>query len=63
MKTRHTAAGSGDISRVSLDAGNSPKEIKRHYRELVTEDDGKAWFASMPPVMGDLIQIGKAASA
>ena len=44
----HAVAGTGDIPRVSLDAGNSPKEINRHYRELVTEADGKAWFAVMP---------------
>ena len=44
----HAVAGTGDIPRVSLDAGNSPKEINRHYRELVTEADGKAWFAAMP---------------
>ncbi len=44
----HKVAGTGDIARVSLDAGNSPKEINRHYRELVSEDDGEAWFAVMP---------------
>ena len=44
----HAVAGTGDIPRVSLDAGNSPKEINRHYRELVSEDDGKAWFAVVP---------------
>ena len=33
----HRVAATGDIPRVSLDAGNSPKEINRHYRELVTE--------------------------
>jgi len=44
----HAVAGTGDIPRVSLDAGNSPKEINRHYRELVSEDDGRAWFAVVP---------------
>jgi integrase len=44
----HAVAGTGDIPRVSLDAGNSPKEINRHYRELVSEDDGRAWFALLP---------------
>ena len=44
----HKVAGTGDIARVSLDAGNSPKEINRHYRELVSEDDGEAWFAVVP---------------
>jgi len=44
----HKVAGTGDIPRVSLDAGNSPKEINRHYRELVSEDDGTAWFECAP---------------
>jgi integrase len=44
----HAVAATGDIPRVSLDAGNSPKEINRHYRELVSEKDGKAWFKIKP---------------
>ena len=48
----HKVAGTGDIPRVSLDAGNSPKEINRHYRELVSEDEGKAWFECAPITKG-----------
>lgn len=44
----YAVAATGDIPRGSLDAGNSPKEINRHYRELVTEVDGKAWFQVVP---------------
>jgi hypothetical protein len=44
----HALAATGNIARVSLDAGNSPKEINRHYRELVTEEEGKAWFEIFP---------------
>ncbi|QYM80692.1 hypothetical protein K0B96_08865 [Horticoccus luteus] len=44
----HRVAATGDIARVSLDAGNSPKEINRHYRELVSEEEGKAWFEVGP---------------
>jgi integrase len=44
----HACAGTGDIPRVSLNSGNSPAQINRHYRELVTEADGRAWFAVMP---------------
>lgn len=58
----HRVAATGDIARVSLDAGNSPKEINRHYRELVSEDEGKAWFAVRPTAAGEIIPIGKAAS-
>ena len=39
----------GDVARTSLEAGNSPKMIFRHYREIVTEEDAKAWFSIMPP--------------
>ena len=33
---------------VALEAGNSPQMIFRHYRELVTEKEAKAWFAVAP---------------
>ena len=55
----HAVAASGDIARVSLDAGNSPKEINRHYRELVSEAEGKAWFASVPGATGKVITMPK----
>ena len=37
-----------DAARVALEAGNSPTIIFRHYRELVTEDEAKAWFSIVP---------------
>ncbi|HEY5908980.1 MAG TPA: hypothetical protein VJA21_00095 [Verrucomicrobiae bacterium] len=36
------------VSEVALEAGNSPQMIFEHYRELVTEKAGKAWFAITP---------------
>jgi integrase len=39
----------GDVARTSLEAGNSPKMIFRHYREVVTEESSAAWFAITPP--------------
>lgn len=33
---------------VALEAGNSPKMLFEHYRELVTEAEGKEWFALTP---------------
>ena len=39
----------GDVARTSLEAGNSPKMIFRHYREVVDEAAAEAWFALMPP--------------
>ncbi len=44
----HAAASSGDINRTALDCGTSPTKIFRHYRQLVTEDEGKEWFTLTP---------------
>ncbi len=38
-----------DIGQVSLEAGNSPQMIFKHYRQLVTEEHAKEWFGVMPP--------------
>jgi integrase len=57
----HAVATTGDIPRVSLDSGNSPKEIQRHYRELVTKAEGDAWFTIRPPKIGDVVPITKIA--
>jgi integrase len=35
-------------AQVALEAGNSPKMLFEHYRELVTEAEGKEWFALTP---------------
>jgi integrase len=37
-----------DTARVALEAGNSPEVIFGHYRELVTPEQAKAWFAVSP---------------
>ena len=37
-----------DVAQVALEAGNSPAMIFGHYRELVTADDAKKWFAIKP---------------
>jgi len=39
----------GDVARTSLEAGNSPKMIFRHYREIVDEEAARAWFEITPP--------------
>ncbi len=36
---------------VALEAGNSPKMLFEHYRELVTEAEGKEWFSLVPAVV------------
>ncbi len=35
-------------AQVALEAGNSPKMLFEHYRELVTEDEAKEWFSLTP---------------
>lgn len=37
-----------DANAVALEAGNSPGTIFKHYRELVTPAEAKAWFAIAP---------------
>ncbi|MBN9689736.1 MAG: hypothetical protein J0M24_05815 [Verrucomicrobia bacterium] len=37
-----------DVSRVALEAGNSPAMIFKHYRELVTPETAAAWFDVQP---------------
>ena len=37
-----------DIAAVALEAGNSPKMIFAHYRELCTEAEAREWFSILP---------------
>jgi integrase len=37
-----------DVNRVALEAGNSPRMIFQHYRELCTPADAQTWFALVP---------------
>jgi integrase len=37
-----------DVGKVSLEAGNSPAMIFRHYRELVRPEAARTWFAVTP---------------
>ena len=37
-----------DAAKVSLEMGNSPAMLFKHYRELVTPEQAKAWFEIMP---------------
>jgi integrase len=46
-----------DTPRVALEMGNSPQMIVKHYRELATEAEGKAWFAIMPDVPANVVNM------
>jgi len=41
----YRVAQTGDVARTSLEAGNSPAIIHKHYRELVTKEQAHEWFA------------------
>ena len=45
----YRVAETGDVPRTALEAGNSPKMIFRHYREVVDEEEADAWFSITPP--------------
>lgn len=45
----YRVAETGDVARTALEAGNSPKMIFRHYREVVDGVAAKAWFSILPP--------------
>ena len=44
----YRVAETHDVAKVSLEAGNSPQMIFKHYRELVQPDAAKEWFAILP---------------
>ncbi|MBP7948933.1 MAG: site-specific integrase [Verrucomicrobiales bacterium] len=45
----YRVAQTGDVARTSLEAGNSPKIIFRHYREVVDTQSATEWFSIVPP--------------
>jgi integrase len=50
-------AVTGDVARVSYEAGNSPQMIHRHYKALVNEKQGKEWFGIMPDHQAGIIPM------
>jgi integrase len=47
-----------DIAAVALEAGNSPKMIFAHYRELCTEQEADRWFSIIPAqTAANIIQL------
>jgi integrase len=38
-----------DVGQASLEAGNSPGMVFKHYRQLVRESEAKEWFGVVPP--------------
>jgi integrase len=52
----HRVAQTSNVAETALEAGNSPKIIFRHYRELFTKKEGEAWFKLGPPPPAGSIQ-------
>jgi len=50
-----------DAPRVSYEAGNSVRIIQRHYDKVVTESQGKAWFAITPKTADNIVPMPRAA--
>lgn len=48
---------------VALEAGNSPRMIFQHYRELVTQEDAKRYFGIMPASEANVIPMAQAAAS
>ncbi|HTX21443.1 MAG TPA: tyrosine-type recombinase/integrase [Candidatus Aquilonibacter sp.] len=46
-----------NVAQVALEAGNSPAMIFGHYRELVTADDAKTWFAIAPKQPANIVRL------
>lgn len=46
-----------DTNRVALEAGNSPRMIFQHYRELCTPADARTWFALAPGEAANVIPM------
>ncbi len=49
----HRVAQTGNVAEVSLEAGNSPAIVHRHYRALVAKTDGEHWFGLTPQAVKD----------
>ncbi len=58
----HRVAATGNVPQTALDAGNSVQIIHRHYRELVTQQEGEAWFKIRPGEAAPLLAFRKNAS-
>ncbi|HEY1792272.1 MAG TPA: hypothetical protein VGG34_05095 [Opitutaceae bacterium] len=56
----YNVAATGNIAETALEAGNSVAVIHKHYRELVTKDEGAAWFGIRPGALANIEKFGAA---
>ena len=52
-----------NVAQVAMEAGNSPGMIFGHYRELVTADEAKTWFAISPEPPTNIVSLPEAKAA
>ncbi len=52
-----------DPARVATESGNSAAMVHKHYKALVTESEGKAWFDIRPTQQGNVITMPSSAAA
>ncbi|MBL9172677.1 MAG: site-specific integrase [Verrucomicrobiales bacterium] len=50
-------AVTADFARVAAEMGNSPAIIHQHYKSLVTEAEGRAWFTVTPSLSGHVAPV------
>ena len=48
------------MNQVALEAGNSPKMIFRHYRELATPEQAATYFSIVPQAATNVVTINSA---
>jgi hypothetical protein len=46
-----------DAAKVSLECGNSPQMIFRHYHEIVKPADAVKWFSVVPDVSKNVVPM------
>ena len=51
-----------DPVRVAFECGNSVRIIQRHYDRVVTESQGRAWFAILPETAANVLPMVKASA-
>jgi integrase len=50
-----------DVSKVSLELGNSPQKVFSNYRKVVTKSQGNLWFGVLPDTPANVVPITAAA--
>ena len=53
----YRVADTQNVAQVALEAGNSPRMVFSNYRELVRPADAKKWFAIVPTVAEDAVEL------